>query len=82
MGKFKKKSFIGLPIYIQHFNCILFQFRILSGKDARYYEGEKKPKIKHDRPGLVSMVNCGDNLYVEGFQICFIKLIVLIICFI
>lgn len=42
-------------------------FRIISGKDARYYEGEKKPKIKHDRPGLVSMVHCGDNLYVFDF---------------
>uniref|UniRef100_A0A2S2NN32 Peptidyl-prolyl cis-trans isomerase n=1 Tax=Schizaphis graminum TaxID=13262 RepID=A0A2S2NN32_SCHGA len=37
--------------------------------DARYYEGEKKPKIKHDRPGLVSMVNCGDNLIGSQFFI-------------
>jgi len=41
----------------------------LTGKDARYYEGEKKPKIKHDRPGLVSMVHCGDNLYVTEYEI-------------
>lgn len=39
-------------------------FRILSGSGERYYEGEKKPKIKHDRPGLVSMVHCGNNLCV------------------
>lgn len=39
-------------------------FRILSGNEERYYEGEKKPKIKHDRPGLVSMVHCGNNLCV------------------
>lgn len=44
-------------------------YGILSGKDARYYEGEKKPKIKHDRPGLVSMVNCGDNLIGSQFFI-------------
>ncbi|XP_025203565.1 peptidyl-prolyl cis-trans isomerase sig-7 [Melanaphis sacchari] len=44
-------------------------YGILSGKDARYYEGEKKPKIKHDRPGLVSMVNCGDNLVGSQFFI-------------
>jgi len=47
---------------IRYYYCISTQFRILSGKDARYYEGEKKPKIKHDRPGLISMVHCGDNL--------------------
>lgn len=43
---------------------------MLSG--PRYYEGEKKPKIKHDRPGLVSMVHCGDNLYVEFKKIHFL----------
>lgn len=57
-----------------YFNLfILLYFRILSGEDARYYEGEKKPKIKHDRPGLVSMVNCGDNLYVESFKNCLLS---------
>lgn len=44
-------------------------YGILSGQDTRYYEGEKKPKIKHDRPGLVSMVNCGDNLIGSQFFI-------------
>ncbi|XP_025422673.1 peptidyl-prolyl cis-trans isomerase sig-7 [Sipha flava] len=44
-------------------------YGILSGKDARYYEGEKKPKIKHDRPGLVSMVHCGNNLVGSQFFI-------------
>jgi len=44
-------------------------YGILTGKDARYYEGEKKPKIKHDRPGLVSMVHCGDNLVGSQFFI-------------
>lgn len=74
MGKLKKERFIVYITiyYIQHFNCISIQFRILSGKEARYYEGEKKPKIKHDRPGLVSMVNCGNNLWVESFKFFFI----------
>ncbi|XP_050537407.1 peptidyl-prolyl cis-trans isomerase sig-7 [Daktulosphaira vitifoliae] len=44
-------------------------YGIISGKDARYYEGEKKPKIKHDRPGLVSMVHCGNNLVGSQFFI-------------
>lgn len=59
----KKKN-----IYLFNFKFISivnFYLRILSGKELRYYEGEKKPKIKHDRPGLVSMVHCGNNLYVQ-----------------
>jgi len=30
---------------------------------------KKKPKIKHDRPGLISMVHCGDNLVGSQFFI-------------
>lgn len=56
-----------LYLYVQNYYSILICFRIVSGKDARYFEGEKKPKIKHDRPGLVSMVHCGNNLYVFNF---------------
>ena len=26
---------------------------------AKYFESEVTPRIKHTRPGLVSMVNCG-----------------------
>ena len=26
---------------------------------AKYFESEATPRIKHTRPGLVSMVNCG-----------------------
>lgn len=37
------------------------------GDKGRFIESEKKPKIKHDRLGLVSMVNNGDNLHGSQF---------------
>jgi len=34
----------------------------IHGEGARFYEAEAVPKIKHSKPGLLSMVNCGDNM--------------------
>jgi len=34
-------------------------FAQLYGEQAKYFESEVTPRIKHTRPGLVSMVNCG-----------------------
>jgi len=34
-------------------------FAQLYGDQAKYFESEVTPRIKHTRPGLVSMVNCG-----------------------
>lgn len=44
-------------------------FGLVMGLEARYYEGEKTPKIKHNRPGLLSMVNCGGNMLGSQFFI-------------
>ncbi|KZC14852.1 PREDICTED: peptidyl-prolyl cis-trans isomerase-like 4 [Dufourea novaeangliae] len=42
-------------------------YGIVLGEKARYYEGEQMPKIKHDRTGLLSMVNCGNNMLGSQF---------------
>ncbi|XP_015124237.1 peptidyl-prolyl cis-trans isomerase sig-7 [Diachasma alloeum] len=44
-------------------------YGMILGEEARYYEGERMPKIKHDRVGLLSMVNCGDNMLGSQFFI-------------
>lgn len=42
-------------------------FGQMYGEQARYYKAEEMPKIKHDRVGLLSMVNCGDNMLGSQF---------------
>ncbi|CAG2055876.1 unnamed protein product [Timema podura] len=42
-------------------------FGKLHGENARYYEAELLPKLRHDKPGLMSMVNCGNNLLGSQF---------------
>ncbi|XP_033342817.2 peptidyl-prolyl cis-trans isomerase sig-7 [Megalopta genalis] len=42
-------------------------YGIVLGEKARYYEAEQMPKIKHDRSGLLSMVNCGNNMLGSQF---------------
>jgi len=44
-------------------------FGILYGDQARYYEAEKVPRIKHRKIGSLSMVNCGDNMLGSQFFI-------------
>ncbi|KAF3425841.1 hypothetical protein E2986_12960 [Frieseomelitta varia] len=44
-------------------------YGIVLGEKARYYEAEQMPKIKHDRSGLLSMVNCGNNMLGSQFFI-------------
>ncbi|KAK2581841.1 hypothetical protein KPH14_002307 [Odynerus spinipes] len=44
-------------------------YGIVLGEEARYYEAEQMPKIKHDRSGLLSMVNCGNNMLGSQFFI-------------
>ncbi|XP_043271294.1 peptidyl-prolyl cis-trans isomerase sig-7 isoform X1 [Venturia canescens] len=41
----------------------------LLGEEARYYEAEQMPRIKHDKVGLLSMVNCGNNMLGSQFFI-------------
>ncbi|KAL6424072.1 hypothetical protein ACFW04_009755 [Cataglyphis niger] len=44
-------------------------YGIVLGEKARYYEAERMPKIKHNRIGLLSMVNCGNNMLGSQFFI-------------
>ncbi|BES88187.1 Cyclophilin type peptidyl-prolyl cis-trans isomerase/CLD [Nesidiocoris tenuis] len=44
-------------------------FGLVHGVDKKYYEAEKMPKIKHTKPGLLSMVNCGNNMLGSQFFI-------------
>merc|ERR1711997_261818 len=41
----------------------------LYGEQAKYYEAETNPRIKHTKQGLISMVNCGDNVLGSQFFI-------------
>jgi len=41
----------------------------LYGEQAKYYEAETMPRIKHTKQGLVSMVNCGENVLGSQFFI-------------
>ena len=38
-------------------------FRYLYGDQAKFFEAETKPRIKHKKRGTVSMANNGDNLH-------------------
>uniref|UniRef100_A0A8D8UQI9 Peptidyl-prolyl cis-trans isomerase n=1 Tax=Cacopsylla melanoneura TaxID=428564 RepID=A0A8D8UQI9_9HEMI len=44
-------------------------FGLAHGSHARYYEAEKMPKVLHTKPGLLSMVNCGDGMLGSQFFI-------------
>lgn len=38
-------------------------FRKLYGEQAKFFEMEQAPRMKHSRAGLVSMVNNGQNMH-------------------
>lgn len=38
-------------------------FRKLYGEQAKFFEMELAPRMKHSRAGLVSMVNNGQNMH-------------------
>ncbi|KAL9969222.1 hypothetical protein ACROYT_G021415 [Oculina patagonica] len=44
-------------------------FRFLYGDQAKFFEAEIKPRIKHKKRGTVSMANNGDNLHGSQFFI-------------
>eukprot|EP00092_Neocalanus_flemingeri_P102102 GFUD01130567.1.p1 GENE.GFUD01130567.1~~GFUD01130567.1.p1 ORF type:complete len:615 (-),score=238.03 GFUD01130567.1:195-1985(-) len=39
----------------------------LYGPQARFFEAETAPRIKHTKPGLISMVNCGESMLGSQF---------------
>uniref|UniRef100_A0A0A9ZB80 Peptidyl-prolyl cis-trans isomerase n=1 Tax=Lygus hesperus TaxID=30085 RepID=A0A0A9ZB80_LYGHE len=42
-------------------------FGVVHGSEKKYYEAEKIPKIKHNKLGLLSMVNCGNSMLGSQF---------------
>jgi len=44
-------------------------FGQMFGPQARFFEAESVPRIKHTRPGLISMVNCGESVLGSQFFI-------------
>lgn len=42
-------------------------YKTMYGDQARFFEGEKLPVIKHEKLGLISMVSCGSHLYGSQF---------------
>ena len=42
---------------------MLFVCRKLYGEQARYFDAELKPRIKHTKLGTLSMVNNGNNMH-------------------
>lgn len=51
------------------FQLIELFFSILFGDQARYFEMEQIPKMRHSRRGLLSMVNNGNGLIGSQFYI-------------
>ncbi|NXL81325.1 PPIL4 protein, partial [Leptocoma aspasia] len=48
----------------------LFFCRQLYGDQARFFEAEKVPRIKHKKKGTVSMVNNGNDQHGSQVSIC------------
>ena len=42
-------------------------YRRLYGDQAKYFEGDILPKIKHSAPGTISMVSAGNNMFGSEF---------------
>ena len=48
---------------------VLYIHSLLYGDQARYFEAEKVPRIKHNKIGTLSMVNCGSQMLGSQFFI-------------
>ena len=48
---------------------VIFLVHQIFPSQAKYYEAETIPRIKHTKQGLVSMVNCGENVLGSQFFI-------------
>ena len=58
MGVFSfYKVIVSLNRYVNY-----FLFRKVYGDQAKYYEAENLPILKHTKLGVLSMVNVGDNM--------------------
>jgi len=49
-------------LYVQTKKWNVYVCSKIHGEGARFYEAEAMPKLKHSKPGLLSMVNCGNNM--------------------
>lgn len=58
-------SAVAIPLVT--FHCILF--RKLYGDQARFFEMELKPRIKHTKTGTLSMVNNGNDMHGSQVRI-------------
>ena len=62
-------GFICLINYVAYcgFICLIHPvalcFRIMYGEQARYFDMEVSPRIKHKKRGLLSMVNNGSGMH-------------------
>ena len=52
-----------LPNHDTKSNCDFFILRSLHGPQAKYYELETKPRIRHQTKGTISFVNNGNNMH-------------------
>ena len=54
------------------YKFITITIRFLYGEQAKFFEGEIKPRIKHKKRGTVSMANNGDNLHGSQVSSCYL----------
>uniref|UniRef100_H2ZKC0 Peptidyl-prolyl cis-trans isomerase n=1 Tax=Ciona savignyi TaxID=51511 RepID=H2ZKC0_CIOSA len=54
---------------VKYFNYCLFHSYSLYGDQAKFFDAEKLPKIKHKNAGTVSMVNDGNGFHGSQFLI-------------
>lgn len=48
-------------LHVSYFYLLILRF--LYGDQAKFFEAETKPRIKHKKRGTVSMANNGDGLH-------------------
>ena len=62
MAATQANEYLKCLLFIKLFFKIMFS-RSLYGDQAKFFEAETKPRLKHKARGTVSMANNGDNLH-------------------